>query len=128
MDIKKCDRCGATYEFKDIKSANVCLADGINERKINYIGNSRDYFHADLCPLCYKSFELWWNSKRDVQDTTDQGGITLTPVIFSDHDNISDWLNTYVEQNKDYPSPSLWNTAMDYYTKKQEVEDENTTL
>lgn len=61
--------------------------------------------------------------EKDVMDTT------LTPVIFSDHNTISDWLNTYVEQNKEYPSPSLWKTATNYYSKKKEIEkDADSTL
>ena len=59
MTIKKCDRCGALYEFVPGTKMNVKYQ--VREKVPEKLSNARV---LDLCPACYESLTRWVNREE----------------------------------------------------------------
>lgn len=61
---KKCDRCGAYYDYYEPKELSVCEFNAIVETIINKKGEIVAGWKEDLCPRCRKSFKKWLKGEK----------------------------------------------------------------
>lgn len=65
MEAKKCDRCGAFYEYRELTPMESAVE--AVKRMVNLVNKKecKPDFNNDLCVGCQISLRAWWKGAND---------------------------------------------------------------